>query len=205
MKTIINASLPVIIEIIEKIGWGRYKMRFGTREVSTKSALTLQIGAHYFANIGSQNGGVIAINSLVKRVAPDLFLADGKEVLNALIAGEISDWGQFLKLRLSNETSLDEFAALADMALAWGDGALHLAWHKNSKTNLIQIKQNQIYALVGTMPPLLALVQNGQIAHIASPYLAVATAVAGELGCAYSLRDAAPLWSRGRGLLDRTL
>ena len=55
-NTIINASLPVIIEVLEKTSWWRYNLRFGKRILSTKSQRGLQVGELYVANVGKDQG-----------------------------------------------------------------------------------------------------------------------------------------------------
>lgn len=199
---IINASLPVIIKVLAKTGWGRYSLLFGTREVSTKSSLNLIIGAEYFANIAAQSGGVININTLNFRDAPKNVLFYGAEVLNGLQDGTITDWGAFLKSRLKAACDEGEFAALCDMALAWGDGVLHLPYF-DGKSSLIQIKNGDIFVMAGSFAPVIFTSDSAKITHLKSPYKAAAAALGGLLKCPFSVAATPPLWTQNSGLVNR--
>ena len=67
IPTMINSSLPVIIKVLEQTRFNRYNIKFGTKTISTTSYKDLEVGSEYYANIGSQSGGMISINSLIKR------------------------------------------------------------------------------------------------------------------------------------------
>ena len=92
IPAMINSSLPVIIKVLEQTRFNRYNIKFGTKTISTTSYKELDVGSEYYANIGSQSGGIISINSLTKRELIEPVLADGVSLIEMVANSKDLSW-----------------------------------------------------------------------------------------------------------------
>lgn len=206
MNTIINASLPVIIEVLEKTSWWRYNLRFGARTLSTKSQVPLEIGALYFANINHADGGVISINSLKKR-PNDAFIAGGEQILEQVIeSGDMSLAFEMLKNRLALCDNASEFDTLCATLVALNSGVLSLPFYYENLFCQAQIKSSgagiDFYLLFGSFAPFIAHIENAKITHISTPYESFSRALSKVFACDYETKDINPLWVNNKNILD---
>lgn len=205
IPTIINAALPVIIKVIEQTSWNRYKLKFGATTLSTKSMVGLEVGSEYYANIGSQNGGVIGINGLVKRQNDD-YLENGVELLeNLLQNGDISWLKNKIKNELINPKSQNEFIIYSQMLLALRDSVISVPFFYENRYGLCQIKfssQTMLYLMFGSFAPLLAEIKNAKFNQIITPYSSFSKALGNAFGCEYLVEKIQPLWQNKANFVD---
>lgn len=205
IPTIINAALPVIIKVIDHTSWNRYKLKFGATTLSTKSMVPLEVGSEYFANINSQNGGVISINSLTKR-QNDNYLENGIELIeNLLQNGDISWFKDKIKNELINSKSRSEFEIYSQMLLALKDGVISVPFFYENRYCICQIKfapKTQFYLMFGSFAPLLAFIENAKFNKIITPYSSFSKALGKALKCEYLVEKIEPLWQKKENFVD---
>lgn len=211
--TMINASLPVLIEVLEKTSWWHYNLRFGTRIVSTKSQKPLEVGAKYYANIRTQSGGVININSLFKR-PNEAGLSDALSLAERVFSqgDENSQNADFswlfeeIKNRLLSCKSVSDFEILCDMLLALKNGVISLPFIYEGNYCLIQMRAFsaglELYLLFGTFAPLILRVKNGAFCGLATPYASFSALLAKELKCEIFECEIAPFYSQNSGIFN---
>lgn len=200
IPTMINSSLPIIIKVLQKTRYDRYNIKFGTKTVSTKSLKELEIDSEYFANIGSQSAGMININSLIKRDEIKPVLQDGVELIQNIINSKDLLWLKpYIKNKMANTDSKDEFSIYSDMIMALNENIIHIPFFYNSRSALMQISLNakmQIYLLFSIFAPVIISLRDGQIDIVKTPYPNLGKALADELKCQYQTQATAPLWQK---------
>lgn len=205
IPTMINAALPVIIKVIEHTSWNRYKLKFGTTTLSTKSMVPLDVGSEYYANINSQNGGVISINGLIKRMNDD-FLENGTNLIENLLEDcDITLFKEKIKNELVNSKNQDEFKIYSQMLLALQDNVISVPFFHDKRYGLFQIKfgtQTQFYLLFGSFAPLLALINGNKFIKITTPYASFSRALGQVLDCEYTTEKIMPLWQNKENFVD---
>ena len=206
MNTIINAKLPVIIEVLEKTSWWRYNLRFGTRTISTKSQVPLEVGALYYANVNTANGGVISINGLTKR-PNDAFISGGEQLIEAVIeTGDASIAFEFFKNRLVLCDAASELDILCQSLIALNSGVLSVPFYYENYYCLAQFSPAgsglDFYLLFGTYPPVLAHIENGNIVQIKTAYNSLSTALGAVLNCEFITEKIEPLFKPAKNILD---
>lgn len=143
-----NGTLPINIKVLEKQGFGRYKLKLGNRDFTTKSQKDLEVGSMYWGNFGEGKDGIITISNLYKK--PDFlqndsdfldiemsdFLTQLKDVNSPI--STIKEW--LLENLGKKETSKNEFKIYAKMLFALKKGVIFLPLKHNGIGNIIQIK-----------------------------------------------------------------
>ena len=227
--TMINASLPVLIEVLEKTSWWRYNLRFGTRIVSTKSQKSLEVGAKYYANIRTQSGGIININSLFKR--PDgVGLNDALSLVERVFASISYEQNQAnfntqnsknmqnpqnadcswlfdeIKNRLLACKSVSDFEILCDMLLAlkYCVGSLACAYDGFYCLAQMRAFSNalELYLLFGKFAPLIVRIRDGAFIGVATPYDSFSALLAKELKCEVFQTQIMPFYSQNSGIFN---
>lgn len=227
--TMINASLPVLIEVLEKTSWWRYNLRFGTRIVSTKSQKSLEVGAKYYANIRTQSGGIININSLFKR--PDgVGLNDALSLVERVFASISYEQNQAnfntqnsknmqnlqnadfswlfdeIKNRLLACKSVSDFEILCDMLLALKNGVISLPFAYDGFYCLAQMRAFsnalELYLLFGKFAPLIVRIRDGAFIGVATPYDSFSALLAKELKCEVFQTQIMPFYSQNSGIFN---
>lgn len=206
MSTIINAKLPVIIEVLEKTSWWRYNLRFGTRTISTKSQVELEVGALYYANINTANGGVVSINGLTKRPNGG-FISGGEQIIETVIeTGDVSVAFEFFKNRLVLCDEANELDALCQSLIALNSGVLSVPFYYENYYCLAQLSPFggglDFYLLFSTYPEVLARIENGRICQVTTAYSSLSTALGGVLNCAFKTEKIEPLFKPAKNILD---
>lgn len=200
IPTIINSSLPVIIKVLEQTRFNRYNIKFGTKTISTTSYKDLEVGSEYYANIGSQSGGMISINSLTKREIIKPVLDDGVALIEMVASSQNLSWLiPYIKSKMANPISKDEFSIYADMIMALNENILHIPFYYDNRSALIQIllgKNPQIYLIFSLFAPMIISIKDGKIRLVSSPYVSLSKALADELGCEFEIKQVSPLWQK---------
>ncbi|MCR8678323.1 MULTISPECIES: hypothetical protein [Campylobacter] len=200
IPTMINSSLPVIIKILEQTRFNRYNIKFGTKTISTTSYTDLEVGSEYYANIGSQSGGVISINSLTKRSIIEPVLDGGANLIEMVANSQNLSWLiSHIKNKMANPVSKDEFSIYADMIMALNENILHIPFYYDNRSALLQIQLNKnpkIYLLFSIFAPLIISIKDGKFNLISSQYPSLGKALASELKCEFEIKAVAPLWQK---------
>ncbi len=200
IPTMINSSLPVIIKILEQTRFNRYNIKFGTKTISTTSYTDLEVGSEYYANIGSQSGGVISINSLTKRSIIEPVLDGGANLIEMVANSQNLSWLiSHIKNKMANPVSKDEFSIYADMIMALNENILHIPFYYDNRSALLQIQLNKnpkLYLLFSIFAPLIISIKDGKFNLISSQYPSLGKALASELKCEFEIKAVAPLWQK---------
>lgn len=143
-----NGSLPINIEVLEKLNLNKYKLLLGTREFTTRSKKKLELGKKYWGSFGEGKDGIITISNLTKK--PN-FLQNNESFLdiecidfleelkkNEYILDTLKEW--ILNNLAKEEIQKDTFKLLSQMLLALKDGFVHLPLKHKSKPHIIQFK-----------------------------------------------------------------
>ena len=205
-NTIINASLPVIIEVLEKTSWWRYNLRFGKRILSTKSQRELEIGELYFANVGKDQGGVININKLIKRQR-GVYISGAQGWIERIVdSGETDFLFDELKTSLALCDDALSFDALLESLMALQKGIVSLPFVYNELFCLFQLRKNgvkcELYLLFGSFAPIIIGIESGQIVEAQSPYASLSAALAKALKVKAAVADTKPFFTASKNILD---
>lgn len=206
VSTIINASLPVIIEVLEKTSWWRYNLRFGKRTLSTKSQRELEIGELYFANVGKDQGGVININKLIKRPR-GVYINGAQGWIERIVgSGETDFLFNELKTRLALCDDALSFDALLESLMALQKGIVSLPFVYDELYCLFQLRKNagvcELYLLFGSFAPIIISIESGQIISAQSPYASLSAALAKALKVKAIVADTEPFFKASKNILD---
>lgn len=195
----INSTLPVIIRVMEQTRFNRYNIKFGTKTISTTSYKELEVGSEYYANIGSQSGGVISINSLTKRQVIEPVLDDGATLIEMIATSANLSWLiTHIKHQMAS-CAKDDFGIYADMIMALNENILHIPFYYDNRTALIQIwlgKNPKIYLIFSLFAPVLIHINGGKFSLVSSPYGNLSKALADELKCDFEIKAISPLWQK---------
>lgn len=205
-STIINASLPVIIEVLEKTSWWRYNLRFGKRTLSTKSQRELEIGELYFANVGKDQGGVINISKLIKRPR-GVYISGAQGWIERVVdSGEAEFLFDELKTRLALCDDALSFDALLESLMALQKGIVSLPFVYDELYCLFQLRKNgastELYLLFSSFAPIIISIEGGQIVAAQSPFLSLSAALAKALGAKAIVADTKPFFTASKNILD---
>ena len=205
-NTIINASLPVIIEVLEKTSWWRYNLRFGKRILSTKSQRELEIGELYFANVGKDQGGVININKLIKRQR-GVYISGAQGWIERIVdSGETDFLFDELKTRLALCDDALSFDSLLESLMALQKGIVSLPFVYDELFCLFQLRQNgagcELYLLFSSFAPIIISIESGQIVEAQSPYASLSAALAKALKVKAAVADTKPFFTASKNILD---
>lgn len=141
-----NANLPVSIEVLKHIDAGRYRLKIGRKELTTKSSKNLLEGQKYWANFTEGKGGILTISNLYRQ--PGLFedeayfLQIALEQLFDSHSFSYSDFRTFLLKQLSDEQLTKElFKTYTYMLLALSKATIHLPLIHQGKKVMVQFQK----------------------------------------------------------------
>ncbi|WP_273212176.1 hypothetical protein [Helicobacter rodentium] len=147
-----NASLPMRLEVMEKMQGIRYMLKVGNIAMETKSLKELEIGGKYWAQMARGSAGGITLSNLIKQ--PDLLkeqnvpLKLSSEAMQEFLKGEnpFDVMKGFLSDRLANAESRWEFAFLSHMLMSLKQKVLTIPLHYDdeSKDGLMQLRKKRI-------------------------------------------------------------
>jgi len=148
-----NSSLPISIEVLEKLNFDRYKLLLGTKEFTTKSQKELEQGAKYWGSFGKGKAGIITISNLIKKPSflqkENCFLdIDLGEFFTQLskVPSPISTFKEWVLENLAKkETTKEEFLIYSDILLALKEEIIHLPLRYNSNATILQVKLSRNY------------------------------------------------------------
>ncbi|MBE0495226.1 MAG: hypothetical protein IBX45_02320 [Campylobacterales bacterium] len=145
-----NAALPISIEVLEKVGHGRYRLKVGHKEMTTRSHKELGVAQRYWGNFSESKEGILTISHL--RLKPRVLQSDegllemeSFDFLEMLL--EAKEPSLVLKQWLLHELYLTQskslFHTLSSMLLALHEGIIHLPLMIQERPFLIQWKENK--------------------------------------------------------------
>ncbi len=146
-----NAILPVTVEVLQKSEPQKYDLKIGAKELSTKSAIDLEVGKKYWAVMGeNMKTGTISLSKLLKNPA---FFQKGKEPIflpevSARKMMEIlsskspkAHMKTIFLNHLGNAGSKQEFMTLANMILALNENIFTMFLKHEQNRTLFQFKK----------------------------------------------------------------
>ncbi|WP_104721329.1 hypothetical protein [Helicobacter mesocricetorum] len=147
-----NATLPIRLEVMEKMQGIRYMLKVGNITMETKSLKELEIGGKYWAIMGKSNGS-ITLSNLIKQ--PDLLKTQNIPLkLSSEAMAQFLKEGDnpfetmkgFLIDRLAQAESKWEFAFLSHMLLSLKQKVLTLPLHYDDKEKdgFLQLRKKRV-------------------------------------------------------------
>lgn len=141
-----NASLPILIRVIQKLKGDMYLLQIGAQQMQTKSHKALIVGERYWGEMGRSSLGHITLHNLIMqpKILDFFHNAPLKFTLQDLQdLGEQSDifegFKDFIVHKLAQANSKEEFLFLSNILLGLKSGVLSLMI--NEKDEVLQIKK----------------------------------------------------------------
>lgn len=173
-----NANLPVSIEVIRQIDGGRYCLKVGRKELTTKSSKNLKEGEKYWANFAEGKGGILTISNLYRQ--PKLFENDayflpmGLEQILDENSFSYNEFRAFLVKQLGSEIPKELFTLYAYMLLALSKAIIHLPLIHEGKKVMVQFQKKEdasllFYIAYEHLGPMYGIIQDSSV-EIAAMY-----------------------------------
>ncbi|EAI4440582.1 hypothetical protein YZ38_00490 [Campylobacter lari] len=178
MVNIINSTLPVRMQILEKRAYNRYVLLLNTKKLETKSLIELEVGEEYLAEV-YEDKGVISFKNLLKKPKIRLF-EEGTELIEKLLQeGDEKAWyKKFIIQRLMESKSAYEFEIYKEMFFAFFEGIYHIPFVYEGNRALFEAKKNgnilEVYLYFEIFGALKIIIDNGKITRIQTPFAKVA-------------------------------
>lgn len=148
-----NATMPIKLEVLEKMQGVRYMLKVGNVAMEVKSLKDLEIGKRYWALMGRDSTGSITLSNLIKQ--PNLLkdsnmpLRLNLETLSQFLqesTNPFENMKNFLSERLAMAESKWEFVFLSHMLMSLKHKVLTLplTYEDESKNGLMQFKKKRI-------------------------------------------------------------
>lgn len=218
-----NASLPISIDVLETVGYRRYKLKVGHKEMTTKSMKALSNGERYWGNFSEAKDGILTISNLRKK--PNLMQNDSAfipmdsfDFLTPFLDAKepsliLKNW---LLEALSVTKEKSSFQTLSSMLLALHEGIVHLPLNIDSRLLLLQWREKQIlnealvefYLAYDNLGAIKGLIQKDGSISFESLFERTAIFLARQLPKApfeFKIKTndtLAPIWEGAHGLLD---
>lgn len=178
----INATLPMLLRILDKKGGDTYLVQLGKLILETKSDRELTIGTTYWANVKQGKDGLI-ISDLIKQPKILETLSHAKLKLSSKDLKELLDqshsggkqiehvFKEFLLDRLPLATTKQDFLELANLLVALQHGVFSMVIQDdNGKESLVQMKKQvdflefySVFPHLGEIGGLVSLDTNGDL------------------------------------------
>lgn len=136
------------LEVLEQIGYQRYQLQIGHKQMSTRSLKPLKIGYRYWANFSQTKDGSLIINSL--KLKPPLlqkelnFLEiDSWEIIDNFAKNDIKFFKNWILNLLLNTENRTQFLMLTSMLLALNENIIHLPFKIDKRPFLLQWRINE--------------------------------------------------------------
>lgn len=146
-----NASLPVLLKVLSQSKNGEYLLQLGRTQIATNSAIKLEIGKSYWANMQKNAANQIVLNNLIKnpKIMENLKNSPLKLSLNDLAELQknpkdfINELKEFLLKEIAYAENPKDFSELAKSLLSLSQGVLSLIISDEGKEHLLQIAQKK--------------------------------------------------------------
>lgn len=170
----INATLPIPMKVLAKLGYGRYTLLLNHKKIQTKSMIDLEVGAEYLAELYTQEGGIVQFKNLLKR--PSIPHFETGLTLIVEILEKNFDFKNFILSSLLECKSRDKYQVLKEMLFASFEDIYHIPFVFEGKACLFQMKKRdkilEFYLYFSVFGALRILIKEGEVS-IFTPFLKV--------------------------------
>ncbi|EMH00791.1 hypothetical protein [Helicobacter pylori] len=143
-----NATLPILLKVLEKQDKDLFLLQVGNRIIPTKSEQELKINQPYFAIMQKNQLGDIVLKNLVPAPKildalddlPAIEMKKLKEILNAKDNTPLKEYKEFLSEKLVHAKSSQEFLNTANMLLSLQSQVLSFVIENERKKAFLQMK-----------------------------------------------------------------
>ncbi|MCQ2987610.1 hypothetical protein JT194_07910 [Helicobacter pylori] len=143
-----NATLPILLKVLEKQDKDLFLLQVGNRIIPTKSEQELKINQPYFATMQRNQLGDIVLKNLVPAPKildalddlPAIEMHKIKEILSAKDNIPLKEYKEFLSEKLVHAKNSQEFLNTANMLLSLQSQVLSFVVENERKKAFLQIK-----------------------------------------------------------------
>ncbi|MFL1970864.1 hypothetical protein [Helicobacter pylori] len=143
-----NATLPILLKVLEKQDKDLFLLQVGNKIIPTKSEQELKINQPYFATMQRNQLGDIVLKNLVPAPKildalddlPAIEMKKLKEILNAKDNTPLKEYKEFLSEKLVHAKSSQEFLNTANMLLSLQSQVLSFVVENERKKAFLQMK-----------------------------------------------------------------
>ncbi|GAA8196036.1 hypothetical protein HpDR150_01700 [Helicobacter pylori] len=143
-----NATLPILLKVLEKQDKDLFLLQVGNKIIPTKSEQELKINQPYFATMQKNQLGDIVLKNLVPAPKildalddlPALEMKKLKEILSAKDNTPLKEYKEFLSEKLIHAKSSQEFLNTANMLLSLQSQVLSFVIENERKKAFLQMK-----------------------------------------------------------------
>ncbi|MGL2726125.1 hypothetical protein ACQJ71_06125 [Helicobacter pylori] len=143
-----NATLPILLKVLEKQGKDLFLLQVGNRIIPTKSEQDLKINQPYFATMQRNQLGDIVLKNLVPAPKildalndlPAIEMKQIKEILSAKDNTPLKEYKEFLSEKLVHAKNSQEFLNTANMLLSLQSQVLSFVVENERKKAFLQMK-----------------------------------------------------------------
>ncbi|WP_208370327.1 hypothetical protein [Helicobacter pylori] len=143
-----NATLPILLKVLEKQDKDLFLLQVGNKIIPTKSEQELKINQPYFATMQRNQLGDIVLKNLVPAPKildalgdlPTLEMKQIKEILSAKDNTPLKEYKEFLSEKLVHAKSPQEFLNTANMLLSLQSQVLSFVIENERKKAFLQMK-----------------------------------------------------------------
>ncbi|GAA7081473.1 hypothetical protein ID0189_13810 [Helicobacter pylori] len=143
-----NATLPILLKVLEKQDKDLFLLQVGNRIIPTKSEQELKINQPYFAIMQRNQLGDIVLKNLVPAPKildglddlPTLEMNKIKEILSAKDNTPLKEYKEFLSEKLVHAKSSQEFLNTANMLLSLQSQVLSFVVENERKKAFLQVR-----------------------------------------------------------------
>ncbi|OOC34028.1 hypothetical protein [Helicobacter pylori] len=143
-----NATLPILLKVLEKQDKDLFLLQVGNKIIPTKSEQELKINQPYFATMQRNQLGDIVLKNLVPAPKildalddlPAIEMHKLKEILSAKDNTPLKEYKEFLSEKLIHAKSSQEFLNTANMLLSLQSQVLSFVVENERKKAFLQMK-----------------------------------------------------------------
>lgn len=143
-----NATLPILLKVLEKQDKDLFLLQVGNKIIPTKSEQELKINQPYFATMQRDRLGDIVLKNLVPAPKildalddlPAIEMKKLKEILNAKDNTPLKEYKEFLSEKLVHAKNSQEFLNTANMLLSLQSQVLSFVIENERKKAFLQVK-----------------------------------------------------------------
>ncbi|WRG47594.1 hypothetical protein FNE01_03545 [Helicobacter pylori] len=143
-----NATLPILLKVLEKQDKDLFLLQVGNKIIPTKSEQELKINQPYFATMQRNQLGDIVLKNLVPAPKildalddlPTLEMKQIKEILSAKDNTPLKEYKEFLSEKLVHAKNSQEFLNTANMLLSLQSQVLSFVIENERKKAFLQMK-----------------------------------------------------------------
>lgn len=143
-----NATLPILLKVLEKQDKDLFLLQVGNKIIPTKSEQELKINQPYFATMQRDRLGDIVLKNLVPAPKildalddlPAIEMHKIKEILSAKDNTPLKEYKEFLSEKLVHAKSSQEFLNTANMLLSLQSQVLSFVIENERKKAFLQVK-----------------------------------------------------------------